>query len=339
MMEFFKYLGPVVITMFGTIFVAHRNIQNNNISNSRIKWLTELKNEFSEYNKVLSEIKEVMNENVENNVEYLKVLRKELEKHRVIISMRFKANDIQIYGVEKTIEEYFEKFFSDKCSIQEPDDCEAYMFSYMNAINRYIISQVNIDTTDKMFGEIVINSSTINVIIEVLEQFQLCVAKLEWIKIKKESNFIIFSKKKYSTTKTIEILNANIYEVIGNYLYEQNLEEDDEKENNENPEIERILKEKESVEGKLIGVVKYLDKKYGRLPTSITTSSNKRYIYSMIEPIHPSGKQFFKKREIIKLKSSEKIYLEANFSLDYVDWVARRIARVTDEYNKSLKKE
>lgn len=351
MPEFLIYIVPVLITMLGTLFVTYRNIQNNNISSSRIKWLSQLKENFSEYNNSLSEIKELMNEDVEKKVEEIKSNRKKLEKSRIKVLMSFKANDFHAYGNDKDVKECFKVFSSEKDLMKRPDDCEAYMFIFMNAINRYVIEQINTNENDKQREEekkddIIVNANTINVIVEIMEQFQLCVAKLEWTKIKNESQFLLFGREKYSNIETIQVLNKNIYKLVVDYIDEQRPEE----EIKEETSIEKIkltplekrakaiLERSKTVPDKLINILEFLDQNCD-LPTSMLTSTQKRYIYSMIEPVHPSGKQFFNKKEIILPKSNKRAYLETNFSLYYGDKIAMRMVRMTEKHMKSLKEE
>lgn len=348
MPEFLIYIVPVLITMLGTLFVTYRNIQNNNISSSRIKWLAQLKENFAKYNENLSEIKELMNEDVVKNAGLVKENRKRLEKSRINVLMSFKANDFEAYGNDKGIKECFEAFSSEKEMMKKPDDCEAHMFIFMNAINRYIIEQVNTSEKEEAIeqikkDEIIINENTINVIVEIMEQFQLCVAKMEWTKIKNESQFLLFGKEKYSSQETIKVLNTNIYKLVDNYIEEQRPEEELKEETvvektNMTPleqEAIIILENFKSVPDKLINILEFLDRNC-ELPTSMLTSTKKRYIYSMIEPVHPSGKQFFSKKEFILPKSKKRVYLETNFSLYYGDKIAMRMVRMTEKHMESL---
>lgn len=347
MPEMIMYLIPVVtvlISMIGTMLINHRNIQNSNISNSRIEWLAGLKGEFASYNEVLSEIREWMNEGNEQNIESIREYRKRLEKCRINILMRFKASDFEAYVMDQKVAECLNQFYTKQSVLKNADDCEAYLFIFMNAVNRYIISEVNknqekpLEPSKQEQENFVINEVTINILAEIVEQFQLCLAKLEWIKIKNESHSFSWRKEKFSSQETLMILNKNIYKLIQAYKSEQEPEIETEAEKKAGDKeltqmAEEILAQHTTVPSKLTHILAFLDEHF-ELPTSLLTSTEKRYIYSMVEPVHPSGKPFFNKSEVDLQHAKKKVYLETNFSQDYGDRIAMRMVKKTEELGK-----
>ncbi|MFD2387259.1 hypothetical protein [Enterococcus rivorum] len=271
-----------------------------------------------------------------------------MEKCRINILMRFKASDFEAYAMDQKVAECLNQFYTKQSVLKNADDCEAYLFIFMNAVNRYIISEVNknqkklLEPSKQEQENFIINEVTINILAEIVEQFQLCLAKLEWIKIKNESHSFSWRKEKFSSQETLTILNKNIYELIQAYKKEQEPEKEEEvelekKEDDENEELlekaKEILAQHSTVPSKLTHILAFLDEHF-ELPTSLLTSTEKRYIYSMVEPVHPSGKPFFNKSEVDLQNAKKKVYLETNFSQDYGDRIAMRMVKKTEELGK-----
>lgn len=78
----------------------------------------------------------------------------------------------------------------------------------------------------------------------------------------------------------------------------------------------------QNLEEILLGIDK---KENGLSKLNLKTTSGKRYIYSSVAPIHPSGKSFVSPRKIDLPVIKKSIFLETNFSTYQGQRIAERI--------------
>lgn len=62
-------LLTVSLPVVGSVYTLQKKMQNTNVSESRKKWLDDVKGNFYEYNATLAEIKEIINNNEQDEKE------------------------------------------------------------------------------------------------------------------------------------------------------------------------------------------------------------------------------------------------------------------------------
>lgn len=333
-------IGLVIILQ---LLSQGKDIKNKNIIESRLVWLSKLKDDFSKYNTSLSKIIEftsITEGHDSNNKEVIKEMRQEIEQNRINILLKFKSHKLEALPeiTLLTRDSFSTDILVPSNTIKNSDECEKYFIHLMNIINSYYITKINENSIENDTNGTIISDK---IFLEYVQQFQTCLCKIEWNKINRESKLLNLKRNRKKDTIVIETLKENLNFIFESYnedLSEEHNSKDSEesaqKAIEDNCDIEdsaqKFIKanweEDKSVPINLTKILKLLDEvKIDK--ESLKTVSGKRYIYSAYEPVHPSAKPFVNPKYIELKNSKMNVYLETNFSVYQGKRVAERMFR------------
>jgi len=328
------------------IWIQKTTIKNNNIVISRLNWLKNLKKNFVEYNTALEKLiefdrkadteNEQHSEAVIASITTLDTLYQVLKNKKIDLTMQFKAYETDENDkFQNVIESALMNVNQDKSDInlnlgdylKKPDDCERQFLKLTDIIDEFYAKKRNpINKVSIIEDEILLG---------LIQQFEICICKNEWTKINSESNIfythIAFSHKEKNSLK---ILKNNSETIINKAI--ENWRSDNKDSSKSLPHskysktIDEIWKDPDNntVGDKLKVVLTGAAKNKGKyFPSSMKTSSGKRYIYSIDAPVHPNGKNFFNPKKFKLPELEEDIYLETNFSNNQAKSIAEQIMK------------
>lgn len=349
-----------VITTIGSLSLAFATInqfnkenRSKNIIENRMKWLNNLQDYFIELNNVLYKFERWTKE-PNNSKDWQKNILEFIEATdnvKIKLSLMFKIKEMD---KKNKLHDYISKIYNDQLS--NTNQVETELINILDHLKElYIV--VNDD------NNIIYNVNGGNDIYKyhadqmficvrnIIEQFELYLKKVEWDKVKHETDSMVTNSS--DEHLLLATLNKNIRHIIKSNIMEA--DEDTSKEINSTEKDEVSNKESKHNQGgnlqssvvnneikltvgkQLQATIAELDSKYeGNLPNSITTTSGKRYIYSTMGSLHPNTRKFFNPKEYKSEIDGKRYYIETNFSKDYASGLIERLKVEVKTFNSEL---
>lgn len=354
---FIAIIVALILLIIGYVFQTKTEIKNENNKNivkSRLDWLQNLKDNFSSYNENLNSILKL--KNPEN--EEFKQLYLELENNVNKIEQEFKPYSYDI------------KYEAFKLKGQGETEEIPDILSYIEAKEDFKAVNNQIETTSKteinleLFLILILNEvnarmkphsdhstagiqkhsdvdyrklwSQLESYQELLLELQKLIIKIEWERIKKDSD------SSYKELNLDDLIKGNINKIAKSF-FPKNHEQDASKDKENEGESERsavnkliasdynlIEIKKDSVFYKLAEAINKIYNE-DKMVDYMTTSTGQRYIFTTVKDAsHPNGKLFGNKKELYlplkeidgelfmsKEDSEKTVYVETNFSGTY----------------------
>jgi len=323
------------------VWIQKTTIKNHNIVKSRLNWLKLLKKSFIEYNTALEEIiefdRQVKPETKKDESDKIYALYRALKNKKIDLTMQFKAyelenddkseNLVKFVSVdvrknkhgEKDLEERVKKYLNS--FLKKSDDCEKQLLKLINGIDKLYAKRRNPQIEEVNFEE--------EILLELVQQFEICICKNEWTKINFESNifyaYISFLRKQ---KESLQVLKKNLETMIKETRNDSNDVDEPSSISKYTKDIDNIWQGDSTVGERLKKVLTKVAKQVGeKFPNSMKTSTGKRYIYSTDAPVHPTGKDFVNPKKINLPELKPDFYLETNFSNSQARSIAEQIMK------------
>ena len=342
-------LGSLTL-VFATIYQINKENRSKNITENRMSWLNNLQEYFIELNNILYKFERWTKE-TNNNQDWQKNILEFIEATdnvKIKLSLMFK---IKKMDEKKELNEYIATIYNNQLS--DTNQVEAELINILEYLKElYIVVK---DDNNKIYNVQSANNTykyhsdqMFICVRNIIEQFELYIKKVEWDKVKHETESMFTNTS--DKNPLLDTLNNNIRYIIESNIMEA--DEDSSKENNSTEKADVSSKEIRDIQGdnlqnstvnnddkltvgKLLErTIKTLDSKYeGNLPNSITTTSGKRYIYSTQGYLHPNTRKFFNPKECESVIDGKSYYIETNFSKKYASDLIKRLEAEVKTFN------